>query len=128
MGGKFIKSAAVDTAFTTKGGLSPDSCGWHYVEGLREGDPQDLALVWDKTRGLDHHGMRRANIEHEVISLDGSRQFISPAAWPNFCATQRMLIAEVITKRSATNPPIRWSDEAALGPNKFPPPTISKTK
>src|SRR5438552_1963440 len=33
--------------------LGPDSCGWHYVEGLSRDDDPQLALVWDKA-GLGH--------------------------------------------------------------------------
>ena len=35
--------------------LTPETCGWHYVEGLRLDDDPRLALFWDKV-GLDHNG------------------------------------------------------------------------
>ena len=32
--------------------LTPETCGWHYVEGLTLKDDKRIALVWDKARLL----------------------------------------------------------------------------
>jgi hypothetical protein len=37
------------------GKLGPDSCGWHYVEGLTDTDDPQIAILWDKV-GLGHNG------------------------------------------------------------------------
>jgi hypothetical protein len=124
MGGKHIPQVVVDAAFAKDGVLSPASCGWHYVEGLRKDDAlTGLAVAWDKMSGLDHNGRLRKDFEREVVMLDGSSQMISKKKWPEFCATQQALIAKAIAIRTRTDPPIRWSDESALGPNRFPPPS-----
>jgi len=128
MGGKNIKQSVVEEAFARHGVLSPTSCGWHYVEGLREDDPPTVAVAWDKAVGLTHNGQYGRNIQCEAVMLDGSSQLISKGAWSNFYTTQKSLIAQIVADRMSNDPPIRWSDEAALGPNKFPPPAISKSK
>jgi len=37
--------------------LSPEGCGWHYVDGLTEADDRGLALLWCK-EPLGHNGNR----------------------------------------------------------------------
>ena len=128
MRGKHLPQSVVDQALARDGCLSPDTCGWHYVEGLREGDALDIAVAWDKVEGLDHNGRRRSGLMHEVAFLDGSHTCITKDEWAEFVKKQKHLLAEVIAKRPLNSPPVRWSDEQTLGPNKFPPPAISKSK
>ena len=45
--------------------LSPELCGWHYVEGLRRDSDRRLALFWDKV-GLGHNGEILAGGGHIV--------------------------------------------------------------
>jgi hypothetical protein len=99
------------------GGLDPASCGWHYVEGLRDDDDPELAVAWDKVEGLDHNGQRRPGLAHEVVFVDGSVRLVTVRDWPNFAAEQRERLARTKATRSAGAPRIRWSDEATLGPN-----------
>jgi hypothetical protein len=115
--GKHLSETVVDTQLRRKGVLSPETCGWHYVEGLREGDSYELAMAWDKKTGLSHHGRYFADLQCEVVMLDGSAQQIQKKDWPAFCAKQKQLLAEVIASRGPNDPPVRWSDEQALGPN-----------
>jgi hypothetical protein len=105
-----------------KNQFGPEVCGWHYVEGLRESDPPQIAVVWDKVVGLNHNGMRHSGWMHEVVNLDGSTTFILKTNWFAFVATQKELLAKVIAGRETNAPPIRWSDEETLGPNRFPAP------
>jgi len=51
--GKTVHVETVRRVLEGGGRLGPDTCGWHYVEGLRQGDNRDLALCWDKV-GLGH--------------------------------------------------------------------------
>jgi len=53
--------------------------------------------------------------------LDGSTEFINKRAWPEFIAKQKLLLAQTIVSRDSNAPPIRWSDEEDLGPNRFSP-------
>lgn len=115
--GKNISRAIAEAALIKDGVLGPKSCGWHYVEGLREGDDPQIAVLWDKVRGLGHNGERRRGMAHEVSLLDGSHQGISESEWPKFIADQKARLAGVIASRQSNSPPIRWSDEESLGPN-----------
>ena len=128
MRGKHLPQSVVDQAIARDGVLSPETCGWHYIEGLREDDNPGTAIAWDKVTGLGHNGERRPGLAHEVVFLDCSHQYIFTQEWPGFAATQKLFLAEVIAKRSSNDPPIRWSDESTFGPNRFSPRTISKTK
>ncbi|MCS7336641.1 MAG: hypothetical protein NZ739_00160 [Verrucomicrobiae bacterium] len=84
-------------------------------------DDPGIAVAWDKVAGLGHNGERRTGLMHEVIFLDGSTAFITRADWPGFVADQKQKLESVIASRQPGAPAIRWSDEATLGPNRFPP-------
>jgi hypothetical protein len=73
--------------------LSPDSCGWHYVEGLTEADDRRLAMLWCK-EPLGHNGNRTKDGGREVIFVGGNIQWISGAGWPAFLDEQQRLFAE----------------------------------
>jgi hypothetical protein len=73
--------------------LGPETCGWHYVEGLRQDDDPRLALFWDKA-GLDHNGGRMAGGGHIVLFVDRQRKYIPEAEWHDFVEEQRKLLAE----------------------------------
>ena len=120
--GKHLSRSAVEEALRLEAGLGPASCGWHYVEGLREDDGPQIAVAWDKAVGLGHFGERKPGIMHKIIQADGSTQYINRDRWPEFVAEQKNLLAEAMAKRSPGDPPIRWSDETTLGPNVNPPP------
>ena len=119
--GKHVSQKTVDEALARDSLLGPDSCGWHYVEGLRTNDEPQIAVAWDKARGLNHGGRRMRGLEHEVILVDGSVLLISQEKWPAFVEEQKRLLAETASKRSKDSPSIRWSDENTLGPNKSNP-------
>jgi hypothetical protein len=93
--GKTVPLEVVTKALAKNGVLGPESCGWHYVEGLTLADDPDVAILWDKV-GLGHNGERVKNGAHEVLLLDGSRQFISGSRWPGFLQKQ----TELLGKRS----------------------------
>jgi len=82
----------VTRAALKNGRLGPESCGWHYVEGLTESDDPQIAIVWDKI-GLGHNGERLKNGAHEVIFVDGSRKFIPATGWSGFLERQKRLLA-----------------------------------
>ena len=115
--GKCLSLEVVKAALAKNGELGPASCGWHYVEGLREDDDPEIAIVWDKATGLGHNGDRVAGLEHEVVFLDGSHRYVYKAEWPEHIEGQKRLLRETAAKRSKDDPPIRWSDVASLGLN-----------
>lgn len=73
--------------------LGPDTCGWHYVEGLRLDDDRRLALCWDKV-GLGHNGQRQADGGHLVLLVNFGYEYIEGAKWEAFLEEQRRLLKE----------------------------------
>lgn len=123
LGGKHIPSSVAAQAFTN-GTFGPEMCGWHYVEGLHVDDDPDVAVAWDKVTGLGHNGERRRGFMHEVVFLGGYTEFITKSAWTEFVNKQKEKLERVIASRCTNDPPIQWSDEATLGPNRFAPQTV----
>jgi hypothetical protein len=68
--------------------LTPETCGWHYVEGLRLDDPPKLALFWDKV-GLGHDG-ERSNV-YRVYFVDLTSEPIPKTEWDQFLQSQTVL-------------------------------------
>lgn len=73
--------------------LSPETCGWNYVPGLRVDDDFRLALFWDK-EGLGHNGQRLPAGGHIVTFVGGSKVYIPAARWQAFLAEQELLLAQ----------------------------------
>jgi hypothetical protein len=78
--------------------LGPDSCGWHYVEGLTTSDDPNLAVVWDKV-GLRHNGQDIGG-GHSVLLLDGSEEVVPAAEWLDFLKHQQELLASRRLRRT----------------------------
>jgi hypothetical protein len=91
--GKTVPASAVREKLDGGEPLAPESCGWHYVEGLRVDDDPRLALFWDKA-GLGHNGQRLAGGGHAVMFLNGLRTHIPEAEWQTFLDEQGRLLAE----------------------------------
>jgi hypothetical protein len=90
--GKTVSLQTVERALAKNHKLDPDSCGWHYVEGLTLSDDPQIAVVWDKI-GLGHNGQHLKNGGHEVIFVSGSELVISGPSWPKFLKEQQELLA-----------------------------------
>jgi hypothetical protein len=120
LGGKNVPPEKVKAALEPGGHFSAQTCGWHYIEGLRVDENLQIAVAWDKTVGLNHFGERDSAIMHEIIRLDGTTAYISKKQWPEFMSMEKKVLEEIIAKRETNAPKIRWSDVASLGPNRFP--------
>jgi hypothetical protein len=92
LGGKTVPAEVARSVLGQGGLLGPDSCGWHYVEGLTHNDDRRLALLWDKA-GLGHFGERHFNGSREVVLVGGELTIVSGAEWPAFLQEQRDLLA-----------------------------------
>jgi len=79
--------------------LGPDTCNWHYEEGLRESDPSGVALLWDKVPGLGHNCERRPDGGREVVFMGGQGSWIPGTNWPAFLEEQRHKMAEIKERR-----------------------------
>ena len=97
--GKSVPEEVVQTVFDRGERLGPDTCGWHYVAGLRADDDPKLAIFWDKA-GLDHNGRRLSQGDHVVMFLKFRRQLIPAQDWPGFLTEQQKLFEEAQLKRA----------------------------
>jgi hypothetical protein len=92
--GKTVPLEEVKAILENGGRLGPDSCGWHYVEGLRMDDNPRLALFWDKV-GLGHNGERLEKAGHIVSFVGAGRnEYIEGAMWEDFLLEQEKLLNE----------------------------------
>ncbi|MDZ4686328.1 MAG: hypothetical protein SH850_14770 [Planctomycetaceae bacterium] len=115
--GKTVPLGVVQERFDRREMLTPETCGWHYVSGLRSDDDPRLALFWDKV-GLGHNGEQLPDGNRTVCLIRG-RQDIRGADWPKFLLEQERLRDELL---------IRWKMPCdALRPANLPPPlTVSQ--
>jgi hypothetical protein len=90
--GKTVPLKVAEDALAKDGFLGPETCGWHYVEGLTKTDDPRIAILWDKV-GLDHFGGRIKGGGHEVVFLDGLVRYISTSKWSEFLEEQKGLLA-----------------------------------
>ena len=90
--GKTKSADAAQKILEGGGLLGPDTCDWHYVEGLTLADNPQLAIVWDKV-GLGHNGQRLSEGGHSVWRLDGGDEIIPGSEWPQFLEEQERLMA-----------------------------------
>jgi len=91
--GKTVSESVVKEILERGELLTPETCGWHYVEGLRLHDDPRLALFWDKV-GLDHNGGLLVDGGHIVMTIEGGREHIRADEWEKFMERQRRLLAE----------------------------------
>lgn len=97
--GKIVPESIVKTRLESGQLLTPDTCGWYYVEGLHKDDDSRLAVAWDKV-GLGHNGGRLPKGGHVVLTLSGSHDYIPADEWDQFLADQAVLRA------AAKRPPV----------------------
>lgn len=90
--GKTVPESAVRERLEGGQLLTPETCGWHYVEGLRKDDDPRLGLFWDKV-GLGHNGERLAGGGHFVGFVNGTIQYIYGDEWDAFLTEQAGLRA-----------------------------------
>lgn len=88
--GKSVPEKVVQEILDRDERLGPESCGWHYVEGLHKDDDGRLAIFWDK-EGLDHNGGRLPGGGHIVWFINSEHPHITDADWPNFLEEQNRL-------------------------------------
>ena len=73
--------------------LGPDTCGWHYVEGLTYAGDGRIALLWPKV-ALGHNGQRTKDGGRQVIFMGGDIRTIPGGEWDAFLAEQEQLLAD----------------------------------
>jgi hypothetical protein len=90
--GKMVPVDAVRQILESGNRLGPDTCGWHYVDGLTLDDDSRLALFWDKA-GLGHNGQRLFDGGRTVFFVKGGPEYIEGAKWKAFLEEQKTLLA-----------------------------------
>jgi hypothetical protein len=90
--GKIISLEDVEAVLSSGALLGPDTCGWHYVEGLTQNDDPRIAIIWDKV-GLGHNGESLRGGGHWVMLLHGDEKHIPEGEWQEFLDEQQRLIA-----------------------------------
>jgi hypothetical protein len=70
--------------------LGPDTCGWHYVEGLTLNDDRKIALFWDK-EALGHNGERTSDGGRMVMFVNVGYDYIPGSEWESFLQKQATL-------------------------------------
>lgn len=91
--GKTVPLDVVQAVLAKGERLGPDTCGWHYVEGLRIDDNPKLARCWDKV-GLGHNGERLSDGGHWVIFVKQGIDYVPGAKWQEFLEEQKKLLAD----------------------------------
>jgi hypothetical protein len=89
--------------------LTPETCGWHYVDGLTmpKNGSSCIAIFWDKF-GSDHNSGILPEGGHSVTFMDAHGEVIREADWPRFIAEQEKAWAAI---RRGETPPTPWVPE-----------------
>lgn len=96
--GKSVTDAVVRARLEAGELLTPETCGWHYIEGLRSDDPPDLVVFWDKA-GLGHNGERLPEGGRFVGFVGAFTRFIPSNEWQSFVAQQERWRTEIMQQR-----------------------------
>jgi hypothetical protein len=102
--GMSAESLKVARKILESGGvLGPDTCDWHYVDGIGHDGDASIALFWGKS-DLGHVG-QRLHGGHEVAFNDGHVQVIPAGRWKEFLGEQEKLVAEYRKQKQGTSAP-----------------------
>lgn len=84
--------------------LTPETCGWHYVEGLTLSDDNEIAILWDKAR-LGHNGELTPNGSTKVLLVGLGYEYVTADDWDGFLKEQKKLLAAKELPDSSTESP-----------------------
>jgi hypothetical protein len=93
MRGMTISEKIVRRIFKGGGLLCPDTCGWHYTDGLTLADDQQIAILYCK-QPLGHNGEKTMDRAREVAFVGGYIEPISGDKWQSFVQEQNELLAK----------------------------------
>jgi hypothetical protein len=80
--------------------LTPETCGWHYVDGIPPAASRGsnvygrLALFWDKF-GSGHNAELLPGGGHTVTFVNGTTRIINESDWARFWKAQEAAMAEI---------------------------------
>ena len=101
--GMIVPESRVLEVLNRGGQLGPDTCGWHYVEGLSEGADPGIAILWCK-EVLGHNGQRSRDGGRQVLFVDGAPKWIPGKDWTSFLKEQEQLLANRSPREKASIP------------------------
>ncbi len=90
--GKTIPVEVVRSRLENGFRLTPETCGWHYVEGLTSKDNHRTALLWGKV-ALGHNGERTSDGGQMVLFVNLGHEYTSGKKWEAFLEEQQRLRA-----------------------------------
>lgn len=88
-----VPEATVRKILESGGLLGPDTCGWHYTDGLTRADDTRITLLYCK-QALGHNGERTKGGGRHVVFVGGSIEWISGSKWPSFLQDQKELLSK----------------------------------
>ena len=94
--------------------LGPDTCGWHYTDGLTRADDTRIALLYCK-QDLGHNGDRTKDGGRQVVFVGGGIEWVSGAKWPSFLQGQRELLSKRSDRAKSGSPLVAASIEMPDG-------------
>jgi hypothetical protein len=80
------------------GVLAPDTCDWHYVEGVNHDADSTIAIFWSKS-SIGHTG-KNLHGGHQVGFNDGHVEVVRAERWEAFLAEQKELVARYVAEKS----------------------------
>lgn len=94
--------SSVERSLRERSYITTNESSWVYIQGLRTGDPEGLAVVWEATSGVGPNGIRTHG--RAVGFVDGTIRQVPDDAWGQFLQTQAVLRASVLKLRQAPKP------------------------
>jgi len=83
--------------------LGPDSCGWHYADGLTRADDSRIALLYCK-QPLGHNGDKTKDGGRQVVFVGGNIEWLPGKKWPTFLEEQKELLSKRTDRAKAGTP------------------------
>jgi hypothetical protein len=112
--GMIVPEDTVLKILDSGGLLGPDTCGWHYADGLTRADDTRIALLYCK-QPLGHNGQRTKDGGRQVVFVGGNIQWISGGKWPSFLQEQEELLSKRSDRAKSGSPLVYASIELPDG-------------
>ena len=88
-------------ALFNKSPINESLTSWVYIQGLRESDDPQVAVLWERRPGLDSSGRRNFSGARAVVLISGEITNVSLADWPSFTNRQEKLLHNTDMYRAA---------------------------
>jgi hypothetical protein len=112
--GMIVPEQTVRSIFAHGGLLGPDSCGWHYTDGLTLADDARIAILYCK-EPLGHNGQKTKDGSRQVVFVGGNIGWISGDKWTAFLQEQKELLSKRNERSKAGRPLVDASIELPDG-------------